>query len=96
MDDIGEPARPVPAFLLEFDRRLDAVEMRSLEVMALQRALDEHAARLRVLERNYDLLAKRNDKIFKAIERGRWVLAGFTLFLVVTQSGLLGLLKAVL
>ena len=79
---------------MEFDRRLDAVEMRSLEVMALQRSLDEHAARLRVLERNHDLLAKRNGKIFKAIERGRWVLAGFMLFMVVTQSGLLGLLKA--
>nr|DAI36120.1 MAG TPA: hypothetical protein [Caudoviricetes sp.] len=92
---MGEVQRP-PSFLMDLERRLEAVEQRSLEIIPMQRVLDEHTARLRDLESNQKTLMSKIDKILRAVEQGKWVLMGAMLYMVASQSGFLGFLKAVL
>ena len=94
-DGMGEAQRP-PSFLMDLERRLEAVEQRSLEIIPMQRVLDEHTARLRDLESNQQTLMSKIDKILHAAEQAKWVMIGFMLYMVAAQSGLLAFLKAVL
>ena len=92
---MGEVQRP-PSFLMDLERRLEAVEQRSLEIIPMQRVMDEHTARLRDLESNQQTLMSKIDKILHAAEQAKWVMIGFMLYMVAAQSGLLAFLKAVL
>ena len=92
---MGEVQRP-PSFLMDLERRLEAVEQRSLEIIPMQRVLDEHTARLRGLESNQQTLMSKIDKILHAAEQAKWIMIGFMLYMVAAQSGLLAFLKAVL
>lgn len=94
-DGMGEAQRP-PSFLMDLERRLEAVEQRSLEIIPMQRVMDEHTARLRDLESNQQTLMSKIDKILHAAEQAKWVMIGFMLYMVAAQSGLLAFLKAVL
>lgn len=92
---MGEVQRP-PSFLMDLERRLEAVEQRSLEIIPMQRVMDEHTARLRDLESNQKTLMSKIDKILRAAEQAKWIMIGFMLYMVAAQSGLLAFLKAVL
>ena len=94
-NSMGGVQRP-PSFLIDLERRLEAVEQRSLEIIPMQRVLDEHTARLRDLESNQQTLMSKIDKILHAAEQAKWVMIGFMLYMVAAQSGLLAFLKAVL
>lgn len=94
-DGMGEAQRP-PSFLMDLERRLEAVEQRSLEIIPMQRVMDEHTARLRDLESNQQTLMSKIDKILHAAEQAKWIMIGFMLYMVAAQSGLLAFLKAVL
>ena len=92
---MSEAQRPAALFM-EYERRLEAVEARVGEIAALQLVQNEHAARLRELESNQKALMSKIDKILRAVEQGKWVLMGAMLYMVASQSGFLGFLKAVL